>query len=72
MSKVDLSLAKAGDLVHFRCGLTKIINEITMESKGFRCLSFSPKGVKPRIYPNDGNIYVESEYEFDIIKVELK
>lgn len=69
---VNLSEAKAGDVVHFRCGLTKMIDEVTMESKGFRCLSFLPIGVSPRIYPNDGETYIDGDFEFDIVKVESK
>ena len=69
MSKVDLSLAKAGDVVHFRCGGTAKIESISEAYRFFNlCFQFDDFYISYNVI----GICQMTTKLIDIIKVESK
>lgn len=74
MNTVDLSKAKAGDVVHFRCGgSTEIEYSYDEHINGIKCycLYFGNDNGCALNYENDGHVCGLSPI-FDIVKVESK
>lgn len=81
MSTVDLSQAKAGDVVHFRCGGSAVISSIVIKQSSMRDSGTCPDWVRMqfdnsrlvRDWGVNGQwVLLDNKDPFDIIKVESK
>ena len=69
---VDLSKAKAGDVVHFRCGGCAEIERWVSESYQLATMPKFVGATYPSNYQTSGKVCPFGESPFDIVKVESK